>query len=275
MGLYGFNTPYVRDHTREFYPIYTPGENYSFYFNSDLLIDDTSSFNFHVFILSSNDNFIADLGPVSVLNLNPSIYHLYLQIFVFPQAFDQYAYFQIWDVSANVEKVRSNIIQISNSLYEETTYVKYRHQDQLFNVRYDLLPDFYQLFRLPINQVGKPEARSEREQYRQSSDGRELRNSKSFRDLVLTLEMYWVSDEDLMALSALNEHSEVYIGGNRLILLSQIKVEKPPQYSNLSKSTFEAIVEDYDLDKSLLQNWGDFIFDGGNIFSNTNTFVQA
>jgi hypothetical protein len=270
----GFNRPYIKNRGKQFFPIYIPGENYSFYCNSDYPIDEITS-DWRLQLIDYNGNFVYSFGIVGQVFISTTLYHLYFQNFICPYVPDGYYYLRVYDTVLDIEKMRTNAIQVWSGAMYETSYVKFRHNDQLFGVRYDLLPDFYQLFRLPINQIKPPEIRSERDQYRQSSNGRELRNSKSFRDIVLTLEMYWSSDNDMEALSAINEHSEVFINRNRLIQLTQIKVENPSPFSSLSKATFEAIVNEYNLDMTSYEYYGDFITWGGNRYDIIDTFFSS
>lgn len=272
--MFGFKRPYVRNAGQKFSPIYLPGENYSFYCNLDRVTNGLG-LNSELFLLDINGNQVYDFGLVIplVVTGGSSGSHFYSDNIVFPYVSDGFYYFQVYDTSKGYELCRTNPIQCSSSCIPFTQYVKFRHNDQLFGVRYDLIPIFYQKFRLPLNQIKAPEIRSERVQYRQSSNGRELRNSKSFRDIVMTLEMYWSNDEDIEALSAINEHFEVYVAGNRLIQLTQIKTEKPSEFSGQSKSTYECIVDNYGLDYLNLENYSDVLFWGGNIFNEINTFV--
>lgn len=279
--MYGFNKPYVKNHYRKFTPIYIPGENYSFYINSDKPIDYQIAFlPLELWIVNPNTG-AQIAGVCQLMRLfiaGTTGYHLYSPDFVFPRTVPDGEYqFQVYDPAYSLELCRSNLILVDSSAQcvLSTTPVKFRHNDQLYGVRYDLLSDFFQKFRIPFNQVRAPEFRSSREQYRQSSNGRELRNSKSFRDIVLTLEMYWAGDEDFGGVSAMLEHDEVYISGNRLICMTQIKTEKPTEFSNLQKGTFEAIVNDYDIDYNSLEHYGDFICFGGNSNSIYNTFVTG
>lgn len=107
------------------------------------------------------------------------------------------------------------------------------------------MPDtFYQKFRLPINEIKAPEIKDTRDQYRKASGERELVLSKSFRDIILTLEMYWANKEDFIALSAMLEHSDVRFNGLQAILLDQVKVELPSDFSEQYKGTFTCILKD-------------------------------
>ncbi len=276
--MQGFNRPYVRNWNRKFTPIYTPGENYSFYINFDEMPDDPSAPHLILRIIKTDGTFVcnipAALSTLYIAGLGIG-YHLYSNDFVFPYIADREYYFQIWNNSYGYEMCRSNIILVNSDCYYTTTPVKFRHNDQLFGVRYDLLPDFYQKFRIPFNQIHAPEFKADRDQYRESSNGRELQNSKSFRDIILTIEMFFSDDRDLEAVSAILEHNEIFISGNRLISMNQIKIDKPSEQSKLSKATFEVIVNDYGIDYSSYEHSGDLIIAGGNTNIILNTFIQG
>lgn len=288
-----FNRPYVRNWNRKFTPLYVAGENYSFYINPDKPIDYLESGIFiELWLIKTDNTPVIKVGNMYRLFPDEALssyvsYHLFIPDFVFPHVPDGEYYFQVIDPAVPKELCRSNII-LANSTQDcilNTTLVKYRHNDALYNIRYDLLTDlsvrglpaepYYNKFRLPINQIGAPEVRSERTQYRQASNGRELRNSKSFRDIVIKLEFYWADDRDFEALSAMLEHNEIYISGNRVIDMTQVKIEKPTDASKLSKGTFEVIVDTYGLDYRSLEGYGDFILFGGTGSSIYNTFIQG
>ena len=240
----GFNRPYVFNNSY-FTPVYVSGENYSFYLNMFGMINELDRF--ALWVIKTDGTQVFEISSdINKLYIRGSVgYDLYLDSFLFPFIPDGEHYFQIWDIATSTEKARSNIILVSSSenVMYTTTPVRFRHNDQLFGVRYDLLPNFWQKFRLPVNQIKSIDVRSTREQYRQSSGNRQLRNSKSFRDIFITLEFYWADDEDFEALSAILEHSDIWISGNRIIDMTQVKVEKPLEASKLSKGTFEIIVD--------------------------------
>ena len=244
-SAFNFNRPYVRNGGKGFTPIYIPGENYSFYINfSDIPPSAIDSFTLYLCDALTNAQLVVIPGLQRVYTAGIVGYHLYNQNFVFPKVIDGQYFFQICTTGTN-EVGRSNIVICRSNCLDTTAYTEFRHDDALFGVRYDLLPNtFYQKFRLPINQVKAIEVRSSRDQYRQSSGQRELRLSKSFRDIVVTLEMYWSNAEDFEALSAMLEHSKVIINGSKLILLDQVKVELPSDFSVQYKGTFTCIVED-------------------------------
>lgn len=276
--MFGFNRPYVRNPSAIFTPVYIPGENSSFYFNCEQPIDDVDYADFEFWVLNPDGSQNILIGTVSILLIAGTVgYAIYVNDFVFPHIPDGQYYLQIYNSNTDNEVFRSNLILVDtseNTIYR-TTPVKFRHNDQLFGVRYDLLPDFYQKFRLPFNQIKAPEIRSERMQYRQSSNGRELRNSKSFRDIVLTLEFYYGEDSDIGAVSAMLEHTEIWISGNRVTDQTQIKPEKNSEFNGLEKGTFEVIVNDYGANPRSLEYFGDVIFWGGVGNNIINTFVQG
>jgi len=271
------NRPYVRTPERNFTPVYLPGEDYSFYVNSDEILSDAGVASFELRVITSHGVYVTTIPGLTALYAygGTAAFDLYIQSFIFPMLFDGYYYFQIYNTAVSLEVFRSLLILVSNDCLLVTTPVKFRHNDVLYGIRYDLLPDFFQKFRLPLNQIKAPEVRSDRTQYRQASEGRELRNTKSFRDIVLTVEMYWAADDDYEALSAMLEHECVYISGNKLILLTQVRTDKPNEWSNLSKGTFEVIVDDYDLDVTSFEYYGDFIFWGGTTYDIFTTFIDG
>lgn len=283
-----FNQPYLKNQGRYFTPVYLPGEEYSFYCNFDSLLSDAEPNPrfWELWVIDTLGNQIVKIGPIFRCITTGSItgFVLFHPYFLFPRIKQGEYYFQVWDSMTAEEMCRSNIILCNSDCLDTTTPVKFSHNDQLFGVRYDLLQDlspygfegkFYQRFRVPINQINSIEVSSDRDQYRESANGRDLRNSKSFRDIKNTLEFYWADDEDFEAVSAMLEHDEIYISGNKIMDISQIKVEKPTHVSALSKGTFTVIVNDYGIDYDSLEHWADFILWGGDGNVEINTFVQG
>lgn len=260
--MYNFNRPYVRDENRKFTPVYLPGETYSFYFNPDDLIDDAVPGEMNLFILDANGSQVFDLGVTNRVFINPVCYHVW-KTFVFPPLPDGQYFFQLYDNFTANEKARSEVVLVVFNCVDRTCVLKFRHNDNLYNVFYNLLPDdFYQIFRLPLSQV-ELQYQSERTQYRQSSNGRNIRTSKSFRDQKLTIEAYWFDDESHQALSAALEHNEVFIDGYKVMNVKQITVDRQTPFSNLTKSNFEILLDEYNRQSLDIDGWGEFIAYGG------------
>ncbi len=245
--MYRLNRPYVRDNKRNFTPVYLPGETYSFYFNPDNGLTDTNYASFHLYLLNSVGTQVVDLGLISTVFLNPVTYHIY-KTFVFPAVKDGQYFFQVYDAATSNEKYRSNVILVHFDCVDRTCILKFRHNDNIYNTYYNLLPAyFYQIFRLPLSQTDL-QFMSDRTQYREASNGRNLRNTKSFRDQKITIEAYWFDDESHQALSAALEQSDVHIDGYKIINIKQITVERQTPFSNLTKSNFEILLDEYNVD---------------------------
>jgi hypothetical protein len=269
MNIFNINRPYVRDSWSYYAPMYVPGENYSFYINFDSPVSDTRYSNFQLWVINANTGTqLFRIGGLRTLFVAGTYgYHLYIPNFVFPLGVpDGQCYFQIYCTGVG-EMCRSNIIEVNSRCHDFTSIIEFAHNDQIYNYRFDLLqnPKFKFRMRLPINIINAPEISSVRDSYRQASGQRELRISKSFRDIKQTLEMYFASNEDFEAISAILEMSDVSINGMSLILLEQAKIEEIDIHSNLYKGTFVVIVKDKEIrtDKGNL-DLIDTAFFGGN-----------
>jgi hypothetical protein len=177
----------------------------------------------------------------------------------------------IYSADIDDEILRTNYIFCQSDCVNETTQIEFRHNDRIFGFRYDLLPDFKQKFRLPISQINAIDVSSDREQYRQASGFRELRNAKSFRDIKIKLEFYWADDEDFEAASAMLEHNDIWISGNKVVAMTQISVEKPNEFSKMSKGTFDVIV-DYE-NVPFMSGYAEFILLGGGFFDEVEDYI--
>ncbi len=247
-SIFNFNRPYVRNSGRTSTPVYLPGENYSLYINpADGPISEVCNYNLYIVNPHTLEP-VYEVGTLDILFVAGSVgYHIYIQNFVFPPIDDGQYFFRLRKIpesGVSLDGPLSDIFIVSRNCLDTTSYVSYRHNDALYNIRYDLLPQFRSNFRLPINLIDAPDISSKRDEYRQSSGQRELRLSKSFRDIKQKFEMYWASLETFEALSAMLEHSDVMINGLGLILIDQVKVESVSPFSTLLKGTFNAIVKE-------------------------------
>ena len=241
--IFGFNRPYVRNIGKVFTPMYLAGERYSFYINfADIPMSESFNHSLYLIDAQTNEQVEFIIGLQSLYVVTPNIaYHLY-STFVFPYVEDGQYYLQVWDNTTKSERCRSNLIIVDSNVLYNTSYCQFQHNDILFGVRYDLLPaNFFQRFRLTINVIKAPDIVSTREEYRQSSGQRDLRITKSFRDISLTYEMYFAGQEDYEALSAMLEHSNIIINGRQLTNVKQVKVEEVSPFNGLYKGTFTAI----------------------------------
>lgn len=284
--MYWINKPYVRPSASNlFTPAFVPNETYAFYINSDIIISDNSVntaieayLQAQLWLLDSAGAQVYKFGLVDSVAIteNPFLPVDLYQTVVFPVVPDGVYYFQIWNPLPAKEIFRSNLIIVNHDPFATTSKIRFRHSDQLYGVRYDLLPDFYQEFRLPVNQVKPVSFESTRTEYRESSNGRNLRRSKSFRDMKLELEFYFGTDEDQQALSAILEHDEVYIDGFRIINTKQIETAEKHFTSTLSKSTFEILLDEYVEEYGPTSNiYGNGILFGGNSLHMSDNLVLS
>lgn len=255
------NRPYVRDKWKTFSPIYLPGENYSLYIN---FYDVPPSINhsFKLLILNANDQSrVGTIGEISKLFVAGATgFHLYIQNFVFPAIPDGQYYLSLYDTDISNEVSRSNLIIVDSQCYDITSFLEYRHNGALFNIRYDLLPNFWMKYRIPLNQINAPDISSTRDTNRESSGQRELAVSKSFTDIKQTIELSWCNQLDIEAMAAALDHKEVKLDGLRLVLSEQLKAELPSFASSQMKATFPIIIKDDE--PALLYSW-EGILSGG------------
>lgn len=255
------NRPYVRDKWKTFTPIYLPGENYSLYINF-YDVPPSSSDTFQLLIIDANTQkkIGSPGGLIKLFVAGATGFHLYIQNFVFPAIPDGQYYFSALDSVTGNEAARSNLITVDSLCHDTTSFLEYRHNGALFNIRYDLLPNFWMKYRIPLNQINAPDVSSTRDTNRESSGQRELAVSKSFTDIKQTIELSWCNQLDIEAMAAALDHKEVKLDGLRLVLSEQLKAELPSFASSQMKATFPIIIKDDE--PALLYSW-EGILSGG------------
>jgi hypothetical protein len=194
------------------FPVYVPGEQYSFYINFNRAISDSGFNNFRLHLISClDDSIIENFANLHKDEINEAQYNIYSE-FIFPIAEVGEYKFGIWDNYQNKYKAVSNSFTVHNNT-EDTTVLKYRSPYDFENFGYSRLPEYFNVFRLPLILVDI-QYESEKQQYRNVTD-RRFRNYRSYRDKMIKVESYYFDDNSHEAISCAYEH-EVLILNNQL-----------------------------------------------------------
>ena len=193
-------------------PVYAPGERYAFYANFDQPISDPAFANFRLDIYKGNTPVLTNIGTLQQDMVTGFTYNIY-SIFDFPELTNGYYQFVIFDAVANVIKATSNFILVENdpAFYNNAPMVMYRNESNIYGFNYELLTDFFNIFRLSLIKIDA-QYDLQKTQYRNTSDKR-LRNIKSYRFKYRKIESYYFTEDDHDAASVMYEHDGIYIDG--------------------------------------------------------------
>lgn len=235
------NTAYAKNEGKPFGPLFFPFETYSFYINSDAPTSDPDFDNFRLDLRDVEDNLIhADLGPLQRDFVNQDFYRIYCT-FSFPEIPFGWYKLAIYDHVKDVTKCTSNMIQVEeSSLASNIARIFYRNESNLYNINYEGLPGFYNIFTLPLIQT-EFQIETERKQYRNVTD-RKLRNLKNYRDDTYKIESYYFDETAHRAIAAAYDHDTIFIDETFVVPKDNYQVESNPQ-SVLSKGSITVIAD--------------------------------
>jgi hypothetical protein len=121
-------------------------------------------------------------------------------------------------------------------LMATTSYVKFRHDRYLFDVRYGTLPAFHQQFRLGISMIEQP-GETDKEIYFTRSTGKPRTSLAQFNRLA-RVETYYFDEQDHEAALAMFEHDHLELNNRRYTSKSVYKYAPNP-LSKRSKGEIE------------------------------------
>jgi hypothetical protein len=211
------NQAYAFDRGRCFSSLlYFPGERYSFYINFDTPIADPAhaTFRLDLYKEESNVSVAENIGELHRDIIDPvdapDFYNIYCPDFVFPAVPLGYYQFVIFDTAAQVIKCRSNSILVEEKEYApNVTKVFFRNSYNKYGFNYEGLPDYYNVFTLPIIQVGYG-IDSDNVQYR-NAHNKKLRNYNLYMDNRYKLETYKADELGHKGCAAMYSQDTVFI----------------------------------------------------------------
>lgn len=230
-------------------PIACPTEALSFYINT-LEGSNYGTFGDHQLQLIRVDTGavvhanIAGLSQHALPGITPFNYNFYATI-VIPPATEGHHYFRIWNASSSTEVLRSNFVYVRTdiaNLFNETVYVKFRHDRFFYNIKYHELPGFYQQFRIHLNLL-EEQLETNKELYTEITTGRQ-RTFNSYINKFRAIESYYFDPPAHEAAGIMFEHSEIQLNGKEYSLKSSYK-DSPNPKSKLSKGNCELYLDEF------------------------------
>lgn len=240
MGI--LNTSYAKNHGRCAGPIFIPEEVYSFYINFEEPVNDPAFADFRLDLIQNGVLVLAGIGTLSMDVLVTGFYNIKCA-FSFPAGVLHGKYnLRIYNTGTATTLATSNIIEVYDAAdVGNTAFVAYRHKYNKYEFRYEENPTFYNKFRLALIQVNEQQF-SERKQYRNVSN-RRLRNLKSYKDQIITIESYYFTSLMHAAISAMYEHDEIYVDNTFVVPKGAYEIEENRQ-SVITKATCDVIVDE-------------------------------
>lgn len=234
---------YWRDRERcEYAPILSPGEANSFYVNNAdgflKSIFDPDGLRLGLF---SPDNVLVATGldfdylthPTDATRFFP------YTTFVVPALANGYYFLKFYSSVDGTEFLRSSYLYTNNdraTLLKTTTFCKFRHDRQFYNVRYQNIPGFYQQLRLNIS-VTAEQVEGETEVYDEVTTG-ETRLYESVEKLAVTFESRDFDADAHKAAAVMVKHNFLELNGRRFSYKSGYK-SNPRALTKYSKAEFE------------------------------------
>ena len=175
---------YIRDRCQnEFMPIIVPGENIAFYINTRYGYDYGAAPSLR--LLKFGEAVWAG-SPLQKDQINVTNYNLYAD-FAIPALTDGIYQFQVLN-NGGAPVLTSNYVYCMNEDYENiSSYVEFTNDQNLYNVRYASLTNFYQKFRLRITDGDGGTYEPNTESYRSETSGR-------YRDLLANVQKSYTFD---------------------------------------------------------------------------------
>ena len=232
---------YIKVKGKEFTPIYVSQEKYSFYINFDKPISDPDFDNFRLNLMLNDTIVSPNLGTLKKDIQFSDLYNIHCE-FIFPYVPNGKYHFAIMDITTEEVKCKSNCILVENDEYSKNSALFYfRHSRPLYNFNYNNIPEFYNIFRLPLNKVDF-QYDLDKTQYRNVTD-RKLRNLHSYLDKYVKIESYYFDEPAHDAMAVAFEHDETLINGTQYVPKDAYSVETYV-ISETSKGTVNAFEQE-------------------------------
>ena len=227
---------YIRDRCQfPFMPIIVPGENIAFYIGQKYGFDLGATVNLQ--IVKYNTGQIIGTYPYLQKDLfTGGLYNLYAD-FTIPALTDGVYIFRVVTGGGSV-LLTSNQLLCMNSDYENvSSYVEFTNDQNLYNVRYAELGNFYQKFRLRITDITGGDYEQSNESYRSVTSGR-YRDLLEIPERFYTFEAYYFDKMAFEALSCFLAHRTRIINGKEYGFKANL-THDPILLNKVAKGTFQ------------------------------------
>lgn len=248
------NQAYKKDANRnQGFPVYLSREAYTFYLNLDIPTNDPDFDNFRFDLMDARAQEVvaADIGVLEKDIVSDDFYNIKCS-FVFPEdiRFGLYT-FRIYDHVNAVVKATSNIIVVEDpDKAVNTAIISFRNNIDLYGVRFEANPDFWMRVRMPIIQLSISQQK-DLKQYRNVTN-RRLRNLKSYKDEIATIESYYMREETHKAMSCIYDHSDIWMNDYFVVPKTDYTIQERIE-SIVTKATIDVVVEeDEEMPQSLI-----------------------
>jgi hypothetical protein len=174
-----------------------------------------------------------DLGPLQqhfIDSPTNAFYNIYCTLVVPPAAKFGLHYFQIYDSSNSDVLFTSSYIIVrpdQETLYNTTTFCRFRHDRVFYYIKYADLPGFYQQFRLGIS-ILERQYEGDKEVYREVTTGKQ-RTLQNYLGRWVRLETYYFDRSAHEAAAVMFDHDYVELNGTQYIAKNAYKEPSNPK----------------------------------------------
>lgn len=223
-------------------PVLVAGESMIFYINTDTtLAFNPATVKLNLTNAVSGQVFL-DVSPLTqhIFDADIGAYTFYAQVVIDGTVTPGIYFFTVTDTVAG--DITSNFIQVINAAgnyLDYTTRCTFRHDRQFYSVPYHQLEDFYQQFRLILNEIDmQPE--TDKEIYNEVTTGKQ-RTFNNFMKLVKRVETYYFDDEAHKAAYIMFDSSQLLLNGKSYVPKAVYKITR-----NSTQKTNKGEIELYD-----------------------------
>lgn len=249
------STGYIRETARcGYFPIVIPYEPLRFYINTD------EGISIPVPNTNTLDLINAQTGSVTVANVASLYVH---QFSTSPIRRTHYAevilpstvnpgvyYFMIKNGSTEIARSSSIRVDVPGSdISKGTSLVTFRHDRYFYGLNYHELPNFYQQYRIHLNEI-EDQIETDKEIYTEQTTGKQ-RTFKAEIKRVKKVETYYFDREAHEAAETMFEHKELYINGLQYYSKGAYK-----RNTNLTSKISKGEIELYDQEFASINRCG-------------------
>lgn len=221
-------------------PVLVSGEAMRFYINTDVtltfppnelpateaVLNLTNALTGQVF---------TDVSPlqIHVFDTDSGAYTFYAQVVIDTTILPGIYYFTIADVNTNAIHYTSNLVQVVDSIsnYRDyTTRCTFRHDRYFYGVPYHQLTDFFQQFRLILNEIDM-QYESDKEVYNEVTTGKQ-RTYLNYKKKLKKVETYYFEDESHDAAEIMFDSAELLLNGKSFVQKQVYKITRDVNQKN-------------------------------------------
>lgn len=186
---------------------------------------DISTLQQDTFVTEDGDNVFTFYASVSPSLIPPGVY-----------------FFRIGDDVDNFLDSNNVVVPSDTNYSNHSCLVRFRHDRYYYGVNYQNLSDFYQQFRLQLNQVDR-QYENDKDVYNEVTTGKQ-RTYNNYKKKLRTIEAYYFDDSAHDAAAVMFDSEELFINGRQYVPKGTYKPQTNVQ-SKLNKGSVDLYDQDF------------------------------